>query len=316
MKVRVMPSIDEIATQWANRADAGALAEADKSKLEAWLEADRRHRGAFLRAQAGLRWLDQARGATDAPAPAPRALVAGWARQNGRRLGWGAALATGLVAVLLLRPHPADFQTGIGEQRRVMLADGSVANINTDSALDVDYSPERRRIDLHRGEVWFQVAHNRRRPFEVQVGAVHVRATGTAFVVRRREQGVQVIVSEGRVLAWVEGSAHAPTAIAMGEQALIPMAPRAPLPRPGEVRISDLLAWRHGEIAINGETAAEAAQEFNRYTTRPLRFENAQAANYRFVGYFQTNQALEFAEAVARLTHTSVSQNGNEIVIK
>lgn len=318
-----MPTVDDIATQWANHIDAGTLDAKGQEQLDDWLAADRRHKGAFLRAQAGLRWLDQGRVASSVLAlPEPDAPEEPRTRAA-RPLRWligGAAAAAACLAVALLRPHAADFQTGVGEQRRVTLADGSVAQINTDSALDVTYMPDRRRIDLHQGEAWFQVAHNRQRPFEVQAGPVHVRATGTAFSVRRRAEGVQVIVSEGRVLAWVEGSPQAPLAIAMGEQVLIPTAatsaPGAAAPRPTETRIADALAWRQGEIALNGETAAQAALEFNRYSTRSLRVENPQAARYQLVGYFQTNQSLEFAQAVARLTHTSVSQNGHEIIIK
>jgi transmembrane sensor len=314
-----MPTVDEIATRWANRVDADTLDQVEQAQLDDWLAADRRHKGAFLRAQAGLRWLDQGRVASSVlTLPEPDATEPAHVRPT-RRLRWlagGGAVAAACLAIALLSPHAPDFQTGVGEQRRVTLADGSVAQINTDSALDVTYTPERRRIDLFQGEAWFQVAHNRQRPFEVAVGPVHVRATGTAFSVRRRSEGVQVIVSEGRVLAWVEGSTQSPLAIAMGEQALIPSAPGATVPRPAETRIADALAWRQGEIALNGETAAQAALEFNRYSTRSLHVENPQAARYQLVGYFQTNQSLEFAQAVARLTHTTVSQNGSEIIIK
>jgi transmembrane sensor len=109
------------------------------------------------------------------------------------------------LALFLALPAAPDYATKVGEQRQVRLADGSLAALNTDSQLDVAYSTGRRDLTLRQGEAWFQVAHNAARPFEVHVGPVHVRATGTAFRCAG-PTGVWVVVTEGRVLAWVDGA--------------------------------------------------------------------------------------------------------------
>ena len=44
--------IDETAARWVMRMDRGELGEAEQRELDVWLEADSRHRGAFVRAQA------------------------------------------------------------------------------------------------------------------------------------------------------------------------------------------------------------------------------------------------------------------------
>ncbi len=44
--------IDGIAARWVMRMDRGELGETEQRDLDAWLEADSRHRGAFIRAQA------------------------------------------------------------------------------------------------------------------------------------------------------------------------------------------------------------------------------------------------------------------------
>ncbi|WP_207080536.1 FecR domain-containing protein [Novosphingobium sp. KA1] len=308
-----MPSIDDIAGAWAMRGDAGVLDAAEQAELDAWLDADRRHRGAFVRAQAVLNLLDAV--------PRPEAEQAGprwqrWIRPAAvaAAVGGLAAMAASL-ALFLLGPTAPDYATEIGEQRQVTLADGSLAALNTGSQLDVAYSHARRDLTLRQGEAWFRVAHNRARPFEVTVGRVHVRATGTAFSVRSVAQGVRVVVSEGRVLAWVDGSGQRPMAIARGDEALLrtDIAVQAP---PVAVDVDQALAWRRGEIGLDGETGLQAAAEFNRYSLRPIRIRNPRAAQYRLVGYFQTSQAQEFAQALASLTHAKVSSNGNEIVIE
>lgn len=153
----------------------------------------------------------------------------------------------------------------------------------------------------------------------MHVGPVHVRATGTAFSVRRTDKGVWVVVTEGRVLAWVDGAGGQPVAIARGDGALLSTAPgtgkASPVARM-KVDVDQALAWRRGEIGLDGETGLEAAEEFNRYNLRQIRIVNPRAAQYRLVGYFQIHQSQEFAQALSQLTQASMSQNGNEIVIE
>ena len=324
-----MRSIDDIASAWADRWEAGPLDAGAAAELDAWLTADRRHRGAWLRARAMRHWLHTADAAAPsiardgAPAPAPIPEAARTPRGWRRPLAYAALPATFAAAAALwfALPVAPDVATAIGQHRAVRLADGSVAALNTDSALDIAYRPARRDLSLRRGEAWFQVAHNRARPFEVRAGRVHVRATGTAFSVRRDADGVTVVVSEGSVLAWVDGASTPPVAIARGNRAFLPASDArgvlaADPPRPVAVNVDDALAWRRGEIGLDGETGLQAAAEFNRYSTRPIRIRNARAAQYRLVGYFQTSQSLEFARALARLSNARVTQNSNEIVIE
>ncbi|MGY1408879.1 MULTISPECIES: FecR/PupR family sigma factor regulator [unclassified Luteimonas] len=50
----------EKAARWAARLSLGELTPARQAELDAWLQADRRHRGALLRAQAALHALEAA----------------------------------------------------------------------------------------------------------------------------------------------------------------------------------------------------------------------------------------------------------------
>jgi transmembrane sensor len=222
------------------------------------------------------------------------------------------------LALFLALPAAPDYATKVGEQRQVRLADGSLAALNTDSQLDVAYSTGRRDLTLRQGEAWFQVAHNAARPFEVHVGPVHVRATGTAFSVRRADKGVGRRHRRARagVGRWRGRPAcrHCPWRRGLAEHCA-GHRKASPVARM-KVDVDQALAWRRGEIGLDGETGLEAAEEFNRYNLRQIRIVNPRAAQYRLVGYFQIHQSQEFAQALSQLTQASVSQNGNEIVIE
>ena len=313
-----MSDIKSEAAAWAIRVDAGPLDEARRLELEAWLAGDPRRRGAFLRAQAGLRLLDQSR-VVSKVVPAPTARTTRRARGFAGvspRAGWAlAAMAAGLGAVVLMPPAFGGFRTEVGEQRRVALRDGSVAMINTDSSVGVRLAKHQRRITLRRGEAWFQVAKDHARPFVVDAGPVHVRATGTAFSVRREGDDARVVVTEGTVLAWRDGALVPPLAISAGHEAFLAgNAPQPPEAKPS--RTEDVLAWRRGEIVLDGGTIASAVEEFNRYNTRKIVLRDPAVGRRTIVGYFLIDQPKQFASAAARMTGSKITEGDDRIVIE
>src|SRR5690606_29381237 len=110
---------------------------------KAWRAQSPRHRRAFERERMfwqELQVLDGGLRATAARAP----------RRIGRRAflaGGGAAVAASAAMVAmprLLLWRDADYTTAIGEQAEIPLPDGSVASLNTDSAIAVDFTPQLR----------------------------------------------------------------------------------------------------------------------------------------------------------------------------
>jgi len=56
--------------------------------------------------------------------------------------------------------------------------------MNTDTAVSVDYSAQRRQITLHDGEAYFVVAPDAQRPFEVQTSSGQVRALALNLILK------------------------------------------------------------------------------------------------------------------------------------
>jgi transmembrane sensor len=216
--------------------------------------------------------------------------------------GAGGALAAALVGGVgfwTLRPQRLD--TRLGEIRRVPLADGSLVAINTKTALEVVMKPKARRILLKEGEAWFQVAKDPTRPFVVAAGQVRVRAVGTAFSVRRDAEpgaGVDVMVTEGVVETWVEGDESSRRRVSAGSRIIL-ASTASPTVAESPSQIERSLAWRNGEIALDGESLEQAARLFNRYNSRQIVIDDPALARERFVGLFQTNEPESFAAAVA-----------------
>jgi transmembrane sensor len=124
---------------------------------------------------------------------------------------------------------------------------------------------------------------------------------GTAFSVRRGDEagdGVDVMVTEGVVEAWVEGDPAPRRRLSAGSRIILASAV-SPTVADSPSEIERNLAWRNGEIALDGESLEQAARLFNRYNSRQIVIEDPVLARERFVGLFQTNEPESFAAAVA-----------------
>ena len=99
-------------------------------------------------------------------------------------------------------------RTAYGETRRVELSDGTSVWLNAGSRI---VYPERfsggSRTVFFSGEAYFDVAENRRKPFEIKTGESLVRVLGTEFDLKSYDEddGIEVALVEGKV-EFVPGS--------------------------------------------------------------------------------------------------------------
>lgn len=298
---------DEAAV-WAIRIDLGAVNADTDEALRRWLDEDPRRRGALLRAEAALSFLDRGRAlAGVVPIPEPRSV---WIRR--KFMFAGAALAAGLAAVMILLPGPTRYSTGLGQMLQVPLTDGSVIALNTQSAVEVRMHSKLREVTLTRGEAWFQVAHDAQRPFVVSAGPIRVRAVGTAFDVHREDHGADVLVAEGIVDAWTSGKEDHVARVAAGSKAYVDEYEPIKLTQ-ASPDIERMLAWREGRIVLEGETLNEAVAEFNRYNSKKLVIADPSLSDEKLVGQFRATEPMTFAEAVATTLGARIQQEGDTI---
>lgn len=206
-----------------------------------------------------------------------------------------------------LGPTSGEYLTGMGEHRTIPLADGSTVTMNTHSRLKVRLSAHERNIELLEGEALFSVAHDAARPFKVQARQTIIEVIGTQFSVYLSNSGTQIAVSQGRVRVFDLHEPQAGLTVSAGEQARVSRDDalqtnfEVQLRRmtPGE--LERRLAWVDGEIAFDGETLQEAAEQFNRYNWRQLKVSDPAIANVHIGGWFKSTNVDGFIGALHRL---------------
>jgi transmembrane sensor len=305
--------IEADAARWVVRVDRDGDDPGVRAELDAWLAGDRRRMGAYVRAEAGWKHLDRA---SVLEVEAPVRAAATPIRRRGLIAGLS-AIAAGLVAAVVApRLLAQRYGTTLGEIRRVPMGDGSVAAINTDSELEVNMRSRLRAVKLERGEAWFEVAKDPERPFVVESGPVRVRAVGTAFSVRKREAGSDILVTEGVVEVWTKDGKTPPRRVAAGQRVFAENDVGVLTPPEADADLGRQLAWRDGQIVLDGQTLAEAAAEFNRYNDRKIEVADTRLADERFVGWFRTNDPEGFAQAAATTFNGKVSLRRDAIVLR
>jgi len=200
-----------------------------------------------------------------------------------------------LAAVILAAPRvPAiayrlsgvdsRFITSAGEQREVMLPDGSAITIGGDTSIQVRYGLWQRRLTLDRGEGMFKVAHQLARPFTVCTNVACTTAVGTIFDVRVYAARVSVWVQQGVV------SISPPETTQRGETALRLLGGQElSYDLRGIKRVSPVDnprlqgAWIAGELVYHSRPLAEVLEDVQRYSTRPIYLDPA-AGDLQFTG--------------------------------
>ncbi len=305
---------DAQAADWLARLQREDIGEAERAALERWLDADPAHAVAFARTEMAWERAERLRALPDlarsVPEEAPSARRTGSLSRAPSAWRIAAALAVAILgsAFWYLATQWNAYSTGLGERRTVALEDGTQVDLNTASRLEIDFDRRTRAVRLLRGEALFKVARDAQRPFVVEAGGTTVRAIGTAFNVRVRNQVVEVTVTEGVVAVEKDRIAAGSAAVAAA----------------GTVNRVDLsadalrrrVAWRDGAIELKGETLDQAVEEFNRYRKSKLIVADPAIATLRVGGRFETDESAKFVNALkANFAVRAVAGEGGNIYL-
>jgi transmembrane sensor len=318
--------IDEQAADWVARSDRSPLSAQDAAELDAWLGADPRHRGAFLRANALAMMSEsaQALGPGYDPQHFAAATSSVGARRPSRRkllafAGGGGLAVTGLAALGIGAPAFGAITTRRGEVRLVTLDDGSTVVLNTETHVQVRYTDTERRVKLVYGEAYFTTVDNGRRPFVVDVAGTTLRAAPGAFRVRALDdRPVDILVHLGRVVVTVRG---APALVVMeaSSRLALPVAYRSsslPLPRTiAPDMVSRELAWREGKIAFEGTPLDQAAAEFGRYSRVRIAIADPALAREPVTGLFSAADPVGFSRAITNVFDAKMDERGDVVTL-
>tara|TARA_R110000744_G_scaffold67191_5_gene137068 strand:+ start:121 stop:1173 length:1053 start_codon:yes stop_codon:yes gene_type:complete len=189
--------------------------------------------------------------------------------------------------------------TQIGEQKNIILTDGSEILLNTNSMVEVSYSREQRNITLLHGEANFGVAPDKSRPFTVKAGSGDIRALGTNFSVRLDGNLVNVLISHGTVRVRAKEKLNEvpktdqtgyrsrnEVIVGAGNNVVFDDYEVESVERESDKSIAKKLYWRKGFLSFDDEPLSDVIAELSRYTNLNIVIADASIQSMKVGGFY------------------------------
>lgn len=309
-------AVREQAIAWFVRMASGQSSPADHASLTQWRAQDDQHERAWQR----LAQMEQR--LHHSPAAQQPTLTREALKQlrrlhlvggKGKALMLSMALCATCVAAFV-GPEPraafqsmvADERTATGEQRHIRLIDGSDLLLDTQSAVNLHFDAQERRVELISGGLQIVTAKDDSgRPFVVTTRDGTVTPLGTRFTVRREAdaEDTSVTVTQGRVDISPRNGGER-VRIEAGEQAVL-TENEAWSARP--LHESDT-AWTDGVIEAEGMRLCDFVAELARYRSGVLRCDAA-VANMRLTGAFPLDDSDRVLDAIERSLPVKITRH-------
>ncbi len=342
----------EQATAWIVRLDRG-LRGSEREELSRWLSESDRHRDAFLEAARLWDRMDMlselaelfplreevvdSRSAFAWPAVVALTVVIGLAltlymlqSRDPRGVADPGANVTTEAQLNQNASFTGSYATAIGEQRTIDLPDHSKILLNTNTALQIEFSGTERLVKMEHGEANFEVAKDPARAFTVRVAGIDFTAVGTAFNVRADSpRGLRLTVTEGRVRVHHSvppASNGTDSLIASGKSARIDVeveANKEIVIDPVTSRVDSLeqtqvaaaTSWQQGMAVFHSTPLEQVVAEFSRYSTIRIVIADPELGRIPVNGYFRLGDIEGLSVALKQNFDIDVQKNNDTIIL-
>ena len=311
--------IMEDAASWMALLDSDRCNEADRISFARWLDEDPTHRWAFeelsavwarLRTLSDVEPLLQQEKVVPLSSASPSLAqipAASAPQRDWSAIAAMAIVAVGIVAHLLLSPVSETITTAVGESREVVLADGSVLELNARTTMDITIYDQKRAVNLVEGEAVFHVAADAR-PFVVANEHCSIAALGTTFSVDVANDMLEVSVIEGRVAVTTSeqplplteydsdiGVRFAAEAALLGAGELLEVSGSNQKQRwLGTEEFRKRLSWRNGVVEFENQPLHAVVEEMRRYMHVSIHVADSELSGIRISGRFETGDHRGF----------------------
>ncbi|MGE0662505.1 MAG: FecR domain-containing protein [Hyphomonadaceae bacterium] len=305
------------AADWVVKFDGVEFDARDVAAFRRWLAKSDDHRAAFQLASRAWNQMDLLARldafeltADDAPPSVSRrtALAAS--------LGAG-ALAVGISGYVAFSGGSAEaFETGVGEQREVDLADGTRVLLNASSRLEAHIRDDRREARLLAGEALFTIAESSAGVFSITTPSGEIEAAGGEILVKLLPEGARIaLLSDGARASrrtWIGQTS--PVVAGVNSEIVIArenVAVDASTPE----QLARRTLWREGMLAFDNTPLSEAVADVTRQSGIRFVFADPALADLRVGGLVRADDLDAFLQLLRNNLAINTEQRDGEILL-
>lgn len=309
--------IEAAAAGWLREKHFEAWSDDRQAAFETWLAASLAHRVAYIRLEAAWEKTERANALYQPMRSVPLRPDKTWTK----RVTITAAASMFLVASVIAaknfqQPEEKVFSTSVGGREMVSFADGSQIDLNTNTVLRTRISATSRLVILEKGEAFFRIKHDASHPFVALVAGHRVTDLGTKFLIRNEPNRLEVALVEGRARFDTQDSNVRPISVElMPGDVVVSKNNEMTLTRKAAPAMARELGWRHGVVIFDNTTLADAAAEFNRYSTTKLVIVGLSVSALKINGTFQVDSLDSFAETAQDALGLRLEHRAKTIVV-
>lgn len=230
-----------------------------------------------------------------------------YSRAKASRMIWirslsavAAVLLVGLLLTVLIPSQPEVKQTGnlqvysvpLGSRSKVLLADGSVVNLNSGSELQFSssFSSNNRVVNLT-GEAFFNVKTDKEHPFVVKTKDFDVKVTGTKFNVCSYNDNSYATTTLAEGIITLEKNRNS-------EIVRVSPGIKFQLDRKNnehtlaEADIESEIAWKDDQFIFKNIPFPELAKRLERWYDVKLNYSDQRLQNCNFTGKFKNQETI------------------------
>ncbi|WP_316816687.1 FecR family protein [Pedobacter nyackensis] len=227
-----------------------------------------------------------------------------------------------------------DLTTQKGERKKVMLIDSTLVFLNADSKIEIEdgFNKSHRRVKLT-GEAFFDVKHNKEKPFFISTKNFNITVLGTAFNVKSYdgEKGAEVALLRG-IIKLEDHSQNKNQVILKRGQKVIYHSPEPILTAtktdPGEklpkIEIGSLTvvnkevvesAWTDNNLIFSENSFLEVKPILERWFNIRIEFKDKEVGKYIYTANFKNEDVLAVLHNLQKVKYFNFKKKGDQVFI-
>ncbi|UPZ36502.1 FecR domain-containing protein [Sphingobacterium sp. PCS056] len=197
----------------------------------------------------------------------------------------------------LANVETATLKTPRAGQYDIVLPDGTKVSLNAESSLEypVKFTGSERRVKLS-GEGYFEVAHDKTKPFHVLTSKQDIQVLGTVFNVRTYDNSEATTLVSGKVS--IRNSITKELAILNPKQNATVS---SKIIRIENVDTDAYTGWKEGMIVANGSTLKEVVSDLERWYDVTFKFQSNYTGNEE--SFININRKERLSSVLKSLEH-------------